>query len=141
MDVNKSAVSTSNFVVILTDDQGRWAMPHRMPELVMPHVDDGSNAICPPGRPTDHARGAERCRVPDTDGEEFVVVASEYGGARMITDKKHKLVERLDGPGELYDLEQDPDERDNRYDDPSVAEIRSTLSMELQRRFAQQTHE
>ena len=27
-----------NFVVILTDDQGRWAMPHRMPELVMPNL-------------------------------------------------------------------------------------------------------
>ncbi|OIV39489.1 hypothetical protein BIV57_01260 [Mangrovactinospora gilvigrisea] len=27
-----------NFVVILTDDQGRWAMPRRMPELQMPHL-------------------------------------------------------------------------------------------------------
>ncbi|WP_425825614.1 hypothetical protein [Streptomyces fractus] len=27
-----------NFVVVLTDDQGRWAMPHRMPELHMPHL-------------------------------------------------------------------------------------------------------
>lgn len=29
-----------NFIVVLTDDQGRWAMPHRMPELVMPHLED-----------------------------------------------------------------------------------------------------
>lgn len=28
-----------NFVVVMTDDQGRWAMPHRMPELVMPQLD------------------------------------------------------------------------------------------------------
>ncbi|WP_406287608.1 sulfatase-like hydrolase/transferase [Streptomyces sp. NBC_00209] len=27
-----------NFLVVLTDDQGRWAMPHRMPELHMPHL-------------------------------------------------------------------------------------------------------
>jgi choline-sulfatase len=34
--VGKSRI---NFVVILTDDQGRWAMPHRMPELVMPNLE------------------------------------------------------------------------------------------------------
>ncbi|MGY2747445.1 arylsulfatase A-like enzyme [Arthrobacter sp. UYCu723] len=36
---NQPVESRPNFVVILTDDQGRWAMPHRMPELVMPHME------------------------------------------------------------------------------------------------------
>lgn len=29
-----------NIVVVLTDDQGRSAMPHRMDELVMPNLED-----------------------------------------------------------------------------------------------------
>lgn len=28
-----------NILVVLTDDQGRWAMPHRMPELKMPNLE------------------------------------------------------------------------------------------------------
>ncbi|MEO7588747.1 MAG: sulfatase-like hydrolase/transferase [Arachnia sp.] len=78
-------------------------------------------------------------RGEDTDGEDFVVVASEYGGARMVTDGRHKLVERVDGPGELYDLQQDPDERDNRFDDSHLQDTQQRLSSELRRRFEQQT--
>lgn len=47
-------------------------------------------------------------------GENLVVVTSEWGGALMTSDGRCKLVERLDGPGELYELFQDPAERNNR---------------------------
>ncbi len=82
---------------------------------------------------------ADVLRGRAADGEDFVVVASEYGGARMITDKRHKLIERFDGPGEFYDLQQDPNERDNRFDDPSVKDAQWRLSTELRRRFEEQT--
>ena len=68
-------------------------------------------------------------------GQEYVVVTSEYGGARMITDSQHKLVQRFDGPGELYDLTQDPDEQMNLYDDPAVSTIQKTLAESMQTRF------
>ena len=76
-------------------------------------------------------------RGEDSGGEDFVVVASEYGGARMITDGQNKLVERFDGPGELYNLEKDPRERDNLFNDPFHDGIRRRLSDEMERRFAQ----
>lgn len=51
-----------NFLVVITDDQGRWAMPNRMPELHMPNlqalIDDGlemeqaycASPVCSPAR-------------------------------------------------------------------------------------------
>ncbi|MGY2747444.1 hypothetical protein ACVWZ8_004626 [Arthrobacter sp. UYCu723] len=68
-----------------------------------------------------------------------MVVASEYGRARMITDKRRKLIERFDGPGEFYDLQRDPEERDNLFDDPSVTDDQQLLSTELKRRFNDHT--
>ncbi len=73
------------------------------------------------------------------DGEEFVLVTSEYGGARMITDGRLKLVERFDGPGELYDLQIDPDERRNLFDDPARSADRTRLSGWLTERFDAET--
>ncbi|AIY03188.1 sulfatase [Arthrobacter sp. PAMC 25486] len=37
--IGKDTRPRLNFLVVLTDDQGRWAVPWRMPELVMPHLD------------------------------------------------------------------------------------------------------
>jgi arylsulfatase A-like enzyme len=47
------------------------------------------------------------------EGVDVVVVASEYGGGRMITDGRWKYVARASGPEELYDRAADPDERTN----------------------------
>lgn len=49
-----STASRPNVIVIITDDQGPWAMPHLMPELQMPHLDalrtesmEFTRAYCP----------------------------------------------------------------------------------------------
>lgn len=51
--------------------------------------------------------------------------------AQMVRTETHKLVMRLEGGNELYDLENDPWELDNRYDDPALASVQ----MDLQRRL------
>jgi arylsulfatase A-like enzyme len=54
----------------------------------------------------------------DVDDHEFVVVHAEYGPARMIRTVDLKYVEREPyGPGELYDLREDPDETVNLHGD------------------------
>lgn len=69
-----------------------------------------------------------------------VVVFDEYGPVRMIRTKKWKYVRRYpDGPDELYDLENDPDEYMNLVNNPAqsrrIAEMNSRLA-EWFRRYA-----
>ena len=48
---------------------------------------------------------------------------------RTVRTRRHKLtLEQNSGAGELYDLELDPDEMDNRFDDPVYAGVRRELS-------------
>ncbi len=72
---------------------------------------------------------------PDT-----VVVHDEYGGLRMVRSRTTKLIERPGGPDELYLIDEDPDERVNRIDDPSVAHVRDELSERLRAWFAQRSN-
>ena len=63
---------------------------------------------------------------------EEIVIYDEYGPTRMIRSAKWKYVHRHpDGPHELYDLVNDPDERKNLVDAaalrPRVAEMRERL--------------
>src|SRR5690606_21178881 len=51
--------------------------------------------------------------------------------SQMVRTETHKLVMRLEGGNELYDLENDPWELDNRYGDPALASVQ----MDLQRRL------
>ena len=47
---------------------------------------------------------------------------------RTLTTTRYKIHRYLDQPlGELYDLQEDPGEVVNRYDDPDYAAIRSDL--------------
>lgn len=67
-----------------------------------------------------------------------VVVYDEYGPVRMIRTKEWKYVHRYpDGPHELYDLVQDPEEYRNLADDPRfagmIADMRARLSQWFQR--------
>ena len=61
-----------------------------------------------------------------------VVIFDEYGPVRMIRTDRYKYIHRYPyGYNEFYDLEQDPGEEHNRYDDPACEEI----ILELRRRM------
>ena len=61
---------------------------------------------------------ASLLRGEGLDGRESVVVYDEYGPVRMIRTTDWKYVHRYPyGPHELYDLVNDPDERENVVDD------------------------
>ncbi len=51
--------------------------------------------------------------------------------AKMIRTKTHKLIYRLNGHHELYDLKADPDELENRIDDPEYSAVISELKDQL----------
>jgi arylsulfatase A-like enzyme len=50
---------------------------------------------------------------------------------RMARDSRYKLVLRANGPNELYDLDNDPGEQNNRADDPEFIGVRADLTREL----------
>jgi hypothetical protein len=61
-----------------------------------------------------------------------VVVYDEYGPVRMVRTSRWKYVHRHpDGPHELFDLADDPGERTNRVDDPSLDDVRASLRQQL----------
>ena len=71
-----------------------------------------------------------RALNPDAPGREHL----QGNYATMIRDRRHKLVCYHDRTaGELFDLEADPGEFDNLWDDPASAELRFGL---LQENFA-----
>ena len=61
------------------------------------------------------------------------VVFAHFQTTDMVRDSRYKLVQRNDGkgPNELYDLQLDPRERTNRYDDPGYNTIRPALAAEI----------
>ncbi len=63
---------------------------------------------------------------PEAEQQERVVVFDEYSNTRMIRGKRYKWVHRYpDGPDEFYDLQNDPDEKDNLAGNPAYeAQIR-----------------
>ena len=72
----------------------------------------------------------------DTAHRDFAVCEWDLGPARIgvplrrgtVRTKQHKLTVELEsGAGELYDLGIDPDEMENRFDDPAYAALRAEL--------------
>ncbi len=69
----------------------------------------------------------------ETDpGNDAVIIYDEYGPTRMIRTREWKYIHRYpDGPHQLFDLVTDPDERNNRIDDPNqadrIADLRGRL--------------
>jgi arylsulfatase A-like enzyme len=61
------------------------------------------------------------------------MVFGHFRNTEMVRDKRYKLVLRDQGkgPGELFDLLDDPREMRNRYDDPGFVTVRQRLSREL----------
>lgn len=70
----------------------------------------------------------------------------EYGNARMIRDRRYKLIRRYPGPNghfgdELYDLETDPREQENRIDDPALQTVVGAMSEKLDAHFTRHEEE
>jgi len=60
---------------------------------------------------------------------------NNFGPGAMITDGRYKLSIYYDDVCELYDLETDPGELDNRLDEPALREVRERLTHELCKRL------
>ncbi len=72
----------------------------------------------------------------DVRDDRSVVVCDEYGPVRMIRRDEWKLIWcYLDGTGELYDLERDPDERVNQIDSLEGQRIAAELKAEMEAWF------
>lgn len=56
---------------------------------------------------------------------------TQCGTARMVREGKYKLVFDMMGNGQLYDLENDPCELENLYDDPGYGTAREQLMITL----------
>lgn len=69
------------------------------------------------------------------DGSDSVVVYDEYGGGRMLRSGAWKFIDRHDGPRELYNLDRDPDERENLAGSNAYARRERELADELHEWF------
>jgi len=58
-----------------------------------------------------------------------------FGPGAMITDGRYKLSVYYDDTPELYDLEADPRELENRFEDPALERVRERLTLEMCRRM------
>lgn len=68
------------------------------------------------------------------DTDNHVVILDEYGNSRMIRNHHWKYIHRVPyGPDELYNLEKDPDEKQNLIDLPEYADVQAELKDTLQK--------
>jgi len=58
---------------------------------------------------------------------------TQSGSSRMLRHDRWKLYEHVGDAGELYDVEKDPMELHNRWDDPSLRKVKADLTQRLQR--------
>ena len=86
---------------------------------------------------TDHSRSLRPLITSDAASRDYAysewdLNASRCGVAlklRTVRTKRRKLTLELNsGAGELYDLAEDPDEMDNRFDDPAMRSVRAELT-------------
>lgn len=79
---------------------------------------------------------------PEREAEERVLVFDEYSRTRMIRTKEWKYVARYpDGPNELYDMKQDPDERNNLIENSQYTSLQQELRQRMERWFEAYTVE
>jgi arylsulfatase A-like enzyme len=79
--------------------------------------------------PADHLRNSIRSEYFDALAKEFCNGNASF--ATMYRTRKYKLVVyHRDNLGELFDLEADPYEFDNLWDDPDSAEVKNQLILE-----------
>ena len=78
-----------------------------------------------------------RCLGSGDAGRESVVVYDEYGPTRMVRTREWKYIHRYpEGPNELYDLANDPDERENRIGDAVQASRAGEMKTMMEDWFA-----
>ncbi len=109
-------------------------IPDREPEEgLVESIDLGPTLLDMCGIPSEQDFEACSVRSLIQDGEKVHdAVFSEYGQRLMIRQGDWKLVYYSnDDEGEMYDLEADPDELNNRYGDPAVSEERARLLARL----------
>ncbi|OKL48205.1 hypothetical protein BSR28_00370 [Boudabousia liubingyangii] len=75
---------------------------------------------------------AENAGQKDTEENAAIAVFDEYGGGRMIKKGNHKLILRLQGPNELYDLASDPKEANNLLESEGEQARIQALKAELE---------
>ena len=72
----------------------------------------------------------------DDPGRDSIVVYDEYGYCRMIRTERWKYVHRYpDGPNELWDLVNDPGERENLIDEAGHEELINELKARMESFF------
>nr|WP_276617583.1 sulfatase-like hydrolase/transferase [Streptomyces coryli] len=58
---------------------------------------------------------------------------TQSGSSRMLRHDRYKLYAHVDGTGELYDVDADPMELADRWDDPGLGHVKAALQARLQR--------
>lgn len=92
--------------------------------------------MAPPDDPLRGARSIAPLLSDESISQDSVVVYDEYGGGRMIRTERYKLIVRHDGPQELYDLCNDPYERENLSGVSCASAVAAELSDCLHEWFA-----
>lgn len=100
---------------------------------LMPTLLDYTGVPMPDDGPYPGESQAEVFRGESDSGRDAVVIHSEYGNVRMIRTHRWKYVHRYPhGPHELFDLANDPDERNNLVDNEEhvnrLTELRGRLA-------------
>ena len=73
----------------------------------------------------------------DFEQDDKIIVLDEYGPNRMIRNKEFKYIKRYPyGPDEMYDLINDPDEKNNLLLKDSHDELAAELRYELEAWFS-----
>jgi len=72
---------------------------------------------------------------PVGENQKAPFAPNNFGVGAMVTDGRYKLTVYQDDVCELYDLQTDPDELRNRFEDPELKDIRERLTLELCKRL------
>jgi len=92
----------------------------------------------PAGRNLPGSSFAAALHGQPVSGREMVAIYDEYGPARMIRTEEWKYVHRYpDGPHDLFDLVNDPDERANLAADPAYTQRAWDLKAQMDEWFDQ----
>lgn len=111
-----------------------------LPAIADPTVIHREHVICEGGKLADEfaqTPGEMKGEMPNPNGQYWAKQSLAYedyrnmGKAVMVRTATHKLIRRLYEPDELYDLQSDPFELHNVYEDPAQAMAKGDLEHRL----------